>query len=260
VRCVIQPLTFALLDDINLGMQANTLDAAGLPAIAAAGLGPLIELKQTGLIDRPAGCLNAGRYGALLAGIASGGKWFHATGRQGFVSVTAISADYANWTEFAMRAKRAATGGGFADDQAGQLVAAIGELRDNIRDHSQRVETGYLVYDVAPNRFEFVVADSGIGVLQSLRLHPHFAYLSDAGKALELALSEGVSRHYDEKDRGRGFRPIFIGLANASRHLRFRSGDHSREIVRANGGGLEAATHQRANLDGFLCSVACEAP
>lgn len=259
MRCVIERLTFALLDDINLGMQSNTLDAAGLPLVAAADLGPLIELRQSGLIDSPATWFRAGRHAALLGGLANGGKWFHPAGSQGFVSVAATTADYAHWTEFAMRAKRAATDVGFADDSAGQLVAAIGELRENICDHSQREDTGYLVYDATPRRFEFVVADAGIGVLQSLRLHSHFAYLRDAGKALELALSEGVSRYYDEKDRGRGFRPIFIGLANASRHLRFRSGDHSREIVRANGSGLEAATHQRANLDGFLCSVTCEA-
>jgi anti-sigma regulatory factor (Ser/Thr protein kinase) len=259
VRCVIEPLSFALLDDINLGMQSNALAAADLPAVAAADLGPLIELRQTGLINNSARWFSAGRHAGLLSGIADGGKWFHSTGRQGFVSVSAITADYANWTEFGMRAKRAASEVGFATDPAGQLVAAMGELRNNIAEHSQREDTGYLVYDATPKQFAFVVADAGIGVLRSLRLHPHFAYLEDTGTALELALSEGVSRFYDEKDRGRGFRPIFIGLANASRHLRFRSGDHSREITRVNGCALVAATHQRASLQGFLCSVVCEA-
>lgn len=260
MRYAIEPLSFALLDDINLGMQSGALAAVDLPPVAAADLGPLIELRQSGLLGKPASWFHAGRHASLLGGMASGGKWFHSTGRQGFVSIPAIAADYASWTEFGMRAKRAATEVGFGGDQAGQLVAAMGELRSNISEHSQCEDTGYLVYEATLKRFAFVVADAGIGVLRSLRLHPRFGHLEDAGTALELALSEGVSRFYDEKDRGRGFRPIFIGLANASRHLRFRSGDHSREIVRAHGGALEAATHQRATLQGFFCSVVCEAP
>ncbi len=157
-----------------------------------------------------------------------------------------------------MRAKLAATNAGFASDEAGQFVAAMGELRSNIIEHSERKNTGYLAYDTRPKRFEFVVADAGIGVLQSLRSHSHFSSVGDAGTALRLALSEGVSRHYDDKDRGKGFRPIFVGLANASRHLRFRSGDHSREIERKSDGTLPATTRQLSQLRGFLSSVTCE--
>lgn len=257
MRCVIEPLTFALLDDIALGMQLNTVAAADLPRARAGDLGPLIELRHAG-IARDNDWLDSGRHAALLGGLANGGKWFHTLDSQGFVSVAAIESEYTNWTDFAMRAKRAATNAGFAADDAGQLVAAMGELRSNIVEHSEQKDTGYLVYDVTPGRFDFVVADTGIGVLQSLRSHPHFARVTDAGTALQLALSEGVSRFFDDKDRGRGFRPIFVGLANAARHLRFRSADHSREIVRDGDGALLATTHQRAQLQGFLCSVTCE--
>jgi hypothetical protein len=247
------------VDDITLGIQSKALDTANLPRVTAEDLGPLIELKQTGLIERPVDWLHPGRHAPLICGLASGGKWFSSAGRQGFVSVNAIKADYANWTDFAMRAKRATVESGFAEDPAGQLVAAMGELYANILEHSEHDYSGYLVFDAKPKRFEFIVADSGIGILQSLRTHPHFAYVKDSGTALELALSEGVSRFYDHKDRGRGFRPIFVGLANASSHLRFRSADHSREIVRGHGGRLLATTHQRASLKGFLCSAMCEA-
>jgi len=234
------------VDDITLSIQSKALDAANLPRVTAEDLGPLIELKQTGLIDRPGDWLHAGRHASLLYGLANGGKWFNAAGRQGFVSVNAIKDDCTNWTDFAMRAKRAAVESGFADDSAGQLVAAIGELHANILEHSEHEYSGYLVFDATPNRFEFVVADAGVGVLQSLRTHPHFAYVKDSGTALELALSEGVSRFYDVKDRGRGFRPIFIGLANTSNHLRFRSADHSREIVRRHGGRRRQPTNALA--------------
>jgi anti-sigma regulatory factor (Ser/Thr protein kinase) len=260
VRCAIEPLTFALVDDITLGIQSKALGTANLPRVTAEDLGPLIELKQTGLIERSVDWLHTGRHGLLIHGLASCSKWFGSAGRQGFVSVNAIKADYSNWTNFAMRAKRAAVESGFTDDLAGQFVAAMGELHANILEHSERDYSGYLVFDARPKRFEFVVADAGIGILRSLQTHPHFAYVKDSGTALELALSEGVSRFYDDKARGRGFRPIFIGLANASNHLRFRSADHSREIVRGHGGRLLATTHQRANLKGFLCSALCEAP
>lgn len=258
MRCAIEPLTFALLDDISLGMQSNTITAASLPRIRAEDLGPLLELRHTGLL-KDSNWLDTGRHAALIRGLASGSKWYQASDDQGFVSVAAIESEYENWTDFAMRAKRAATNAGFAADDAGQLVAAMGELRSNILEHSKRKDTGYLVYDVTPARFDFVVADAGIGVLESLRSHPHFANVTDAGTALQLALSEGVSRFHDDKDRGRGFRPIFVGLANASRHLRFRSADHSREIVRSSDRALLAATHQRARLAGFLCCVTCDA-
>jgi anti-sigma regulatory factor (Ser/Thr protein kinase) len=248
-----------LLDDIALAVQSNALAMNELPRIHANDLGPLIELRHLGLMRSSDGWLDAGRHGKLLGGLTNGGKWFHPTRGQGLVTVTAIETDYANWTDFAMRAKRAATESDFSGDEAGQFVAAMGELRSNIVEHSERCSTGYLVFDATPSRFEFVVADAGIGVLQSLRWHPHYSNVRDAGTALHLALSEGVSRFYGEKDRGRGFRPIFVGLANASKHLRFRSGDHSREIIQDGDGNLLATTHQRAHIDGFVSCVVCEA-
>lgn len=259
MRCAIEPLTFTLLDDISYGLQSKVIDEGNLPPVTAAGLGPLIELRQTGLLNGKTNWFNAGRHANLLRGIANGGMWFDPAKHQGYVSVVETEADDLKRIEFEMRAKRAARDVGFAQDEAGELVAAMGELRTNILEHSQYEETGYLVFDATPNRFEFAVADAGIGALGSLRLHPHYDNVKDAGTALELVLSEGVSRFYEEKDRGKGFRPIFIGLANASRHLRFRSGDHSREIVRDDERGqLQAATHQRAHLQGFTCCAVCE--
>jgi hypothetical protein len=99
----------------------------------------------------------------------------------------------------------------------------MGELHSNIVEHSQREDTGYLAFDATPGRFDFTVVDAGIGILQSLRTHQHFAEICDAGTALELALSEGVSRFFDDKSRGRGFRPIFIGLANAELAPQFQT-------------------------------------
>ncbi|MGX1110215.1 MULTISPECIES: hypothetical protein [Bradyrhizobium] len=256
---MIEELSFELLDDVALAAALGTITPAELPKTLATDLGPLVEFVHAGLAHRLNGWLDLGRHKDLTRAILAGRKWFSDSGAQGFVSMSEITDRYSDWTDFAMRAKRAATGVGFALDDAGQLVAAIGELRGNVEEHSEDPDTGYFAYDATPGRFEFVAADSGIGVLRSLRTHPHYADVQDAGTALNLALSEGVSRHYDDKGRGRGFRPIFIGLANASEHLRFRSGDHTREMARDKEGRLVASTRQKADLPGFFCSVRCAA-
>ncbi len=128
MRCAIESLTFALVDDITLGIQSKALDAANLPPVTAEDLGPLIELKQTGLIDRPGDWLHAGRHASLLYGLANGGKWFNFAGRQGFVSANAIKDDCTNWTDFAMRAKRAAVESGFADELGGSACRRYGRV------------------------------------------------------------------------------------------------------------------------------------
>ncbi len=240
-----------------LALAAKNISEADLPSIKAAHLGPLVELRHSGVQLQSCRWLDIGRHGQLACALESGVKWFSNSGAQGCVKVSQITADRRFWTEFAMRGKKAATQSGFAADTAGQLFAAIGELRDNICEHSENPASGYLIYDAAPGHFEFVVADSGVGVLTSLRSHHYYSHVTDAGTALNLALSEGVSRHHDDRGRGRGFRPIFVGLANASEHLRFCSGDHTREMMRAKDRGVLSSTRQRAPLNGFFCSVRC---
>lgn len=115
------------------------------------------------------------------------------------------------------------------------------------------------MFAAAPGVFEFVVGDHGVGVVDTLRTNPRFANLNDAGTALELALSEGVSRH-TEVGRGLGFRPLFVGLANISHAMRFRTGDHAREITRNKDRDILSRTLQKSRLPGFVCSVHCRLP
>ena len=127
-----------------------------------------------------------------------------------------------------MRAKRAGQEvAGLPAAVSGQLVAAMEELENNIHEHADAPETGMLAYRAEPGAFEFVVADRGIGVLRSLRRCATYAALPDEGKALEAALTDGVSRHGPDSNHGHGFRPIFTGLMNLHGELRFRSGDHA---------------------------------
>lgn len=155
------------------------------------------------------------------------------------------------------RLKRLSIGAGFSSDYSGKFVAAIDELWSNVVDHSQRCDTGYIAFALAPGKFEFVVADFGVGILASLNSNPAYADLTDQGRAIELALSEGISRYHIQEGHGFGFRPLFIGLANIARDLRFRSGDHAREIIRAGSAPPEARTYELAPLPGFFCSITC---
>ncbi|MEZ2130768.1 MULTISPECIES: hypothetical protein [unclassified Sinorhizobium] len=178
--------------------------------------------------------------------------------QQGFVPAARLVGNSNDWTDFNIRTKKAALNAGFPESLAGQLPAAMGEFYSNVLDHSRSSESGYVVFSTSPGTFEFVVADRGVGVLESLRTSPAFANLSDEGEALDLALSEGVSRFYHEAGHGYGFRPLLVGLANISRHLRFRSGDYSHNITRENNGSIHQQTVQIYRLKGFLCSALCK--
>lgn len=175
----------------------------------------------------------------------------------GFLHVSDFFKDEAVEIDFYIRARRAAEFAGFKKTEAAQFVAAIVELYSNVVEHSKAVASAYVAFAAYDNCFEFVVTDSGVGVLQSLTSSSKFSHLSDSGSALELALTEGISRHDGDADRGRGFRPIFLGLANVSESLRFRSGDHAREMRRLTDGSILAVTSQKPELSGFFCSVRC---
>ena len=182
--------------------------------------------------------------------------WFDGADTQGFVSVRHLMEDDLAWNDLSIRAKRAATGAGFSRDHAWQLMAAMEEIYSNVVEHSGRADTGYVAFAARKGTFEFVVGDRGIGVLASLRKNPAYADLADSGTALEFALSEGVSSKI-EAGRGFGFRPIFVGLANISNHLRFRSGDYAHEMKRETASEIPAHTLQSPAFEGFFCAVQC---
>jgi hypothetical protein len=106
-------------------------------------------------------------------------------------------------------------------------------------------------------RFEFVVSDGGRGVLASLRSCPDYADLVDHGEALRLTLQDGVSRYGKGTSHGKGFRPLFKGLANLNGELRFRSGDQALTIDGVNAGSIPAQTWEKVPTSGFAASVLC---
>lgn len=163
-------------------------------------------------------------------------------------------------TDFLMTAKRAGTEvSGLPATVSGQLVAAMEELENNIHEHAVSPGTGVLAYRTEPGAFEFVALDRGIGILRSLRRCPTYRTLPDDGKALEAALTDGISRHGPNSNHGRGFRPIFTGLINLHGELRFRSGDHAITMDGTSPTLATARITQKVPIDGFFASVRCQA-
>jgi anti-sigma regulatory factor (Ser/Thr protein kinase) len=258
-------LDFAMLDGMAFAAERGRLSGRA-PDLVAYDLGPVVELDQlaaAGLLPSPerAEWLRLDGLGVLYREIASGrANWVCPDGRRiGFLRTTAtVPSDERAWTAFGLAAQQAAVASGFSARIASQLAAAIGEMHSNIYEHSGASATGLVAFRVGANRFEFVAADRGIGVLESLRSCSDYSGMNDHAEALRLTLTDGVSRHGANIGRGRGFRPLFIGLANLNGSLRFRSGDHALVIDGSNASLMTARTAQKPYLNGFLISVACD--
>lgn len=162
------------------------------------------------------------------------------------------------WVQFCRKAQEAAEFTGLPKLFAQGLVGSIRELEDNIHRHSKRAQDGVIAFRGSSDEFEFVVADSGIGVLQGLREVPRYAHITDAGTALKTALADGQSRLLDEDPgRGFGFHELFVSLANLNGELRFRSDDHALTIDGSGPALPQARLAQKARLQGFVISIVC---
>jgi hypothetical protein len=162
------------------------------------------------------------------------------------------------WEQWAKHAENAAIAAGLARGLVSGLMGALGELLDNVFEHSGQPESGIVAYGVGDGAFEFVVADAGCGVLASLRENPDFSGLSDSGTALRVAASDGASRHPRSTGHGYGIGQLFRALAHDAAELRFRSGDHALRLwgdAPSLTGQVELA--QKAWLDGLTISVRC---
>lgn len=261
------PLTFAQVDDLAFAAERGRLEG-GMPGgihWTAGDLGPLMELSHlaaAGFLPTPESgswlCLNAVTdfYRAMIDGKQ---QWLRPNNRDfGFLRTEARPpTDTTTWTAFGVTAQKAAVAAGFANKVAGQLVGAILEMQSNIYEHSEASQTGMLTFRAAPGVFEFVAADRGIGVLESLCSGNTHAGLADHGTALQLTLTEGCSRFGDGVGRGMGFRPLFVGLANLRGSLRFRSGDHALAIDGDHPSLVMARLVQKPPLCGFFASIRC---
>lgn len=258
------PFTFAVLDGLAFAAARQRLPELPGDAYAFDALGPVLELARlsaTGLLPSPtrAAWLALGDAASLGAALRNGRRvWTCRDRGLGFLRLHATAPD--DETEenaYKLEAQRAAVTVGFPPKLAAQLIGAFEEIHGNVYDHSGAASTGLVAYRATARRFEFVVSDGGRGVLESLRSCPDYAGLSDHGEALRLALQDGVSRYGKNTSHGKGFRPLFQGLANLNGDLRFRSGDQALTINGRDAGSIPAQTWEKVPVSGFTASVAC---
>lgn len=263
---VAHALDFDTLDDLAFADARGRLNTRSLPTINAQSIGPVIELillAAMGKLSSPhtAPWLSLEQLAPLGKALETGRmQWVcPRSKRTGLLRTSPLEADNATiWTRFGLAAQQAARAAGFPRRISAQLAAALGEFHSNIYEHAQAPHTGMVVFRAQSNQFEFVVADQGVGVLKSLQGATTYANLRDHGEALRLTLAEGVSRYGPGENRGYGFRPLFIGLANLRGNLRFRSGDHALMIDGQHPSLMTARTAQKPPIPGFLISVVCE--
>ncbi|MEH6702699.1 hypothetical protein [Parasphingorhabdus sp.] len=142
-------------------------------------------------------------------------------------AINPVTSTGPEWDQWTTHAENIAKAQGLNSHLVAGLLGALIEIQDNIYEHSGEPETGVVAYATTTNSFEFVVADQGIGVLSSLRQNPKYGDVNDAGVALGLAITDGVSRFPSETGHGQGFNQLFRALVGHNAELRFRSGDHA---------------------------------
>ena len=261
-------LTFALLD--SLPASATTEDKSAIKGATIRRIGPLVELayldypKAIARLSSPNRCAPIGSLQSVLS----------KSGLSDFQIETSLNAkdfefirgfhseaetEDLRWMTFCKRLENAASSAGHGDSFSKALAGTVEEMTSNIVDHSEHSETGIVGYRWSPSEFEYVVADSGIGVLNSLRKNSYYSGLTDSAQALETAIQEGESSHGHNVGHGFGFRELLNNIANQNSYLRFRSGDHNLVID-----GTQTPpiwkTQRCQILEGILISVVSKNP
>lgn len=197
---------------------------------------------------------------ALSQGVVSGSNLNAQAGVFPLSAYPALGADDSIWALWGARAEQAAKRAGLSGTLPAQLLGALGELKDNVFEHSGSPESGLVAYGATGQSFEFVVADAGLGVLASLKQNPQFTNLADAGAALRAAASDGVSRRGSAAGNGYGIGQVFRALASHNAQLRFRSDDYAFSLW-GNSPSLTGQTElaHKGRLKGLTISVLCEA-
>lgn len=214
---------------------------------AATHLPPLSDHTQSGIAHQVVRILDG-------IGLPTVNHSLQAAAADAIAIPAALGRDTA-WTAFLKRAEVTARTVGFADSVAAGLAGAIHELADNVIQHSEAPGSGLAAFALAAGAFEYVVADSGIGMLASLRRAPEFRSLRDDLEALPLAVTPGVSRHGRGVGYGYGYRAVFLPLRAAHGMIRLRSGQAVLEIAGAGPRPDQGRCSQRPYHQGVVVSV-----
>ena len=254
------PLTFTAVDSLAFAAVKARLSRLSSTRFEASALGPLIELlslSRDGLLPDldSLPCIDLSPVSEFYAAYRQKQKlWTCPSKRRGFLKAGEKHDETATF-RFCSAAQRAATMAGFGRGAALQLVAALLEMLDNIYLHSKKSATGFAAFDADARKFQFVIADGGIGILRSLKECDEYTELSDHGDALQVALTDGCSRYGRGSNHGRGFSPLFVGLSNLNGSLRFRSGDHALTIDGKDPKNIPWTKNAKPPICGFLASI-----
>ena len=254
-----KPFDFRALDDLFFAILDGRAEQ-DLPKHKAVELGPVMELafacEAAGLSPPSrAPWLHLDALASLVTATTNlEGLWIGDDGRKLGLMRLGRSNDDVATLQIARALQVAAGGVGFDKTISGQLAAAMRELIGNVEEHSESTRSGVAAFRATHDRMEMVVMDRGVGVLKSLSSARNYAELNDHLHALQLTLTEGVSR-LDTAGRGQGFRPLFVGLADQEGVLRFRSGDGLIAIDGTLGPRIQPRTARRSNSRGLFISV-----
>jgi len=260
---------FAAADDLLAAAERGVLDKLGALRFMPSGrIGPLAEMLMAKKVwpsemrDVSFSMPFARAIGRAIHRLKISGTGYQS--RAGVFPLALLVSDQTDtsqWELWCMRAEQAAVAISFPKALASAMIGAMIELQENVHLHSGKPDTGFVAYAASNTHFEVVVADSGIGVLASLRENNEHGGLKDAGAALRVAISDGNSRLGCEGGHGYGMGQMFRALANYDGELRFRSDDYAL-IVRGHSPSLSGSVELRhkASLPGLTISVRCPAP
>ncbi len=257
---------FAAADDLLREADQGRLAGHASIILQKSGrIGPLVEIALAAMTygdQYQAVSVNSSFAGRLNQALQSrcpfGSSYNDRAGAFPLSAVNPVTSTGPEWDQWTTHAENAAKSQGLNAHLVAGLLGAMIEIQDNVYEHSGAPETGLVAYATTATSFEFVVADRGVGVLSSLRKNPKYADVSDAGAALGLAITDGVSRFPSETGRGQGFNQLFRALVGHNAELRFRSGDHALTL-RPGRNFTEGASvlAQVAPLAGLSISVFC---
>ena len=150
------------------------------------------------------------------------------------------------WTALKMEFMKTLRNNGFTNGLSSRLTGAVAELTNNVWDHSERINTGLLAFQVRRRKFTLIIADLGIGVLKSLQMNPLLKNIQTHKMAIEKALVPGVSR-FEDSSRGMGFIDFLSIVTDLHGIARLRTGNVALTIDRTN----ELETRRREYLIDF---------
>jgi hypothetical protein len=248
-------LTYQVLDELELASRSSG-DCPASVGFEARSLGPLIQLQRSANRDAISQRVTVNREDlAEAASFVDDPKQIYVN-NSGSLALASTAAGDDAVVELMQRGLIAINRTAFPRAEASQAVSALGEFHSNVEEHSGALQTGVVGFEVTRSFVGLYASDLGQGVLNSLRVNSRYADLDDSGEALRLALQEGVSSS-DEPGRGKGFRPIFVGLASLCAILRFRSGDALLEIDGYSRATPLQSLKERAPTAGFHVYVHC---